>query len=217
MSLALPPGLPDVERQARALLDLIEADRSHQCEEILGEANGRARALRAQASEQARSRMRQVFAEQRQRQHDQLAAALARLATRRRLHAQRRTAALLLLAWQQLPGELRALWQRSDSRRAWAEHVAAHARKRLQPGSWRIAHAPGWPAEEQRALAQSLLDVARAEPRFEADGSIEAGLKIVAGSNVIDGTTVGLLADRAEIEARLLRLLERDERQGGAT
>jgi hypothetical protein len=69
-------------------------------------------------------------------------------------------------------------------------------------------HAPGWPADEQRALAQSLVDVARAEPRFEADASIEAGLKIVAGSNVIDGTTAGLIADRAEIEARLLHRLE---------
>ena len=200
--------MPDVERQARALLDLIEADRSRQCAEILGDAEGRAAALRAQASEQARARMRQVFAEQRQRQHDQLAAALARLATRRRLHAQRRTAALLLLAWQQLPGELRSLWQQSESRAAWAAHVSAYARERLQPGTWRVVHAPGWPAAEQRALGSAIAEVARAEPRFEADAAIEAGLKIVADSNVVDGTTAGLLADRGEIEARLLHQLE---------
>jgi hypothetical protein len=33
-------------------------------------------------------------------------------------------------------------------------------------------------------------------------------LKIVSGGNVIDGTRDGLLADRAELEARLLRQLE---------
>jgi len=203
-----PKGLPDTAQQERALLDLIEADRAHQCGQVLGEAHGRASALRAKASEQARSRMRQVFAEQRQRRHDQLAAAQARLATRRRLHAQQRTAALLLLAWQHLPDELRALWRHNGSRAAWVKHLAAYARERLQPGPWRIVHAAGWPADEQQALASSLLANARVEPRFEADASIEAGLKLVAGSNVIDGTIAGLLADRADIEAQLLRLLE---------
>ena len=209
MNLLTTVGMPDVERQTHALLALIEADRARQCGQILGDAHGRAATLRAQASEQARSRMRQVFAEQRQRRHDQLAAAQARLATRRRLHAQQRTAALLLLAWQQLPGELRSLWQHGDSRAAWVRHVLAFAHKRLQPGPWLIVHAPDWPAAEQQELGSSLLAGGRAEPRFETDASIKAGLKVVAGSNVIDGTITGLLADRADIEAQLLRQLER--------
>lgn len=208
MNLQATAGMPDIERQTQALLALIEADRARQCGQILGDAHGRATTLRAQASEQARSRMRQVFAEQRQRRHDQLAAAHARLATRRRLHAQQRTAALLLLAWQQLPGELRSLWQHSDSRAAWIRHVSDYAHERLQPGRWLIVHATDWPAAEQQTLASSLLAGARAEPRFETDASIEGGLKVVAGNNVIDGTIIGLLADRADIEAQLLRQLE---------
>jgi hypothetical protein len=210
MNLQTTVSTPDIERQTRALLDLIEADRACQCGQVLGDAHGRAATLRAQASEQARTRMRQVFAEQRQRRHDQLAAAQARLATRRRLHAQQRTAALLLLAWQQLPGELRSLWQHGDTRAAWVRHVLAYARERLQPGPWVIVHAAAWPSEEQQALARSLAN-GRAEPRFEADASIQAGLKVVAGSNVIDGTITGLLADRADIEAQLLRQLERSQ------
>jgi hypothetical protein len=200
--------MPDIEQRMRALLDLIEADRARQCGQILGDANGHASALRKQASEQARTRMRQAFAEQRQRRHDQLAAAFARLATRRRLHAQQGAAALLLLAWQQLPGVLRSLWQHGDARAAWVNHVLAYARERLQPGPWRIVHAAGWPVDEQQALASLLLADARAEPRFEIDDAIAAGLKVVSGGNVIDGTVAGLLADRADIEARLLRLLE---------
>ena len=201
-------GNPDVERQARALLDLIEADRARRCEEILGDANGRASASHADAREAARSRVRQVFREQRQRRHDEVAAAQARLATRRRLHEQRRTAALLQLAWQQLPGALRALWRQEGSRADWVRHVLAYARDRLQPGPWRIVHAADWPVFEREALASSLLADARIEPRFEADASIEAGLKVVDGRNVVDGTIVGMLADRADIEARLLRRLE---------
>jgi hypothetical protein len=33
-------------------------------------------------------------------------------------------------------------------------------------------------------------------------------LKVVDGTNVVDGTLAGMLADRADVEARLLRLLE---------
>ena len=199
---------PDVERQARALLDLIEADRARRCGEILGVANDRASSSLAQAHAEARLRVRQVFAEQRQRRHDQIAAAQARLATRRRLHEQRRTAALLQLAWQQLPGALRALWQQGDSRAAWVRRVLAYAHERLPPGPWRIVHAADGHLPGQEMLPPALLAGARIEPRFEADASIEAGLKVVEGRNVVDGTITGLLADRADIEARLLRRLE---------
>jgi hypothetical protein len=44
--------------------------------------------------------------------------------------------------------------------------------------------------------------------QFEADPAIHAGLKVVANGNVIDGTLAGLLADRHEFEAQLLRQLE---------
>ena len=199
---------PDVERQARALLELIEADRARRCAQILGEANGRASRSRAQACAEARQRVRQVYTEQRQRRHDQIGAAQARLATCRRLHEQRRTAALLQVAWQQLPDALRALWQQGDSRAAWVRHVLTYARDRLQPGPWRIVHAANWQAHEREALPAALLADTRIEPRFEADASIEAGLKVVGGRNVVDGTITGLLADRADIEARLLRQLE---------
>jgi hypothetical protein len=203
-----PPGLPDVERQAQALIDLIEADRARRCGEVLDEANARASSARAQAHDEARKRVRQVFAEQRQRSGRELAAARARLATHRRLHEQRRVAALLQLAWDRLPGELRSVWQKAPARAAWTAQVLAYARARLQPGGWRIAHAPDWPHAEREAVRASLAGDARVQPQFDASASIAAGLKVVDGTNVVDGTLAGLLADRADVEAGLLRLLE---------
>jgi len=197
-----------VEPQMRALLELVEADRARRCALILGDENGRASALLSQAQAEARARMRQAFAEQRLRRRERIAAAQARLATQRRLHQQQRSAALLGLAWQQLPGELLALWQRPDARAAWVAMVLQSARACMPRARWRIVHAPDWPAPEQQALAQQLGTEPSAQHSFEADPAISAGLKIVANGNVIDGTLAGLLADRAVIEARLLRQLE---------
>lgn len=193
-----------IEQQTRALLDLVEADRQRQCAQILGEANSRVAALRAQANAEARARMVQAFEEQRLRRRERIAAGEARLATQRRLNEQQRIAALLLHAWQQLPGELSTLWQEPATRAAWVTQVLAWARARMPPGPWRIVHAPDWrPAEHEEVGAEP-----GAAHRFEADPAIAAGLKIVADCNVIDGTLEGVLADRADFEARLLRGLE---------
>jgi hypothetical protein len=202
------PDLLAVERAMQALLDLVESYRTRLCEEILGEANGRARALRGQAHAGARARMRQAFDEQRRRRRERIAAAEARLATQRRLHEQRRTAALLRLAWEQLPAELTALWRQPQARATWVDAVLAAARPRLPPGPWRIVHAADWPQGERLLLAQTLGALPEAAPRFEAEPTIAAGLKIVAGGNVVDGTLDALLADRADFEAKLLRRLE---------
>jgi hypothetical protein len=152
--------------------------------------------------------MRQAFAEQRQRRHERIADAQARLATQRRLHAQQRNAALLQLAWQQLPGAMLARWQQPAARAAWVAHVLASAQPRMPRGPWRIVHAPDWPPVERQAPMAAIAAASGAAPHFEADAAIRAGLKVVASGNVIDGTQHGLLADRPAIEASLLRALE---------
>lgn len=197
-------------RPERALLDLIEVDRGRQRSQMLGEARSRADELRAQASSDARRRLRATFAEERQRQRESIVAARARLATQRRLHEQQRTAALLRLAWQQLPDELMALWLDPQGRAAWVARAMAEACAHLPAPAdspWRIVHAPDWPAAEREKLAPPAGEHG-AVFRFEADPSIRAGLKIVAVGNAVDGTLGGLLADRADIEARLVRQLE---------
>lgn len=217
-----------IEQQTRALLDLVESDRASRIDGLLGEARSRADALRQQAGAEARTRLRQAFAEQRALRHEHIAAALARRDTQRRLQAQQRTSALLQLAWQRLPGELTGLWQTPSARAAWVALMVAAAREHMSPpgrpkgeyrtaqpegtpasaGVWSIAHPTDWPADEQRALARALQASGTAPPNFVPDARIRAGLRIAAGGNVIDGTLDGLLAERAEFEARLLRRLE---------
>jgi hypothetical protein len=197
------------EQPMRALLELIEADRAGQCAQILGEETARASALVSQAHALARTRMRQAFTEQRLHLRESVAAAQARLATQRRLHAQQRTAAQLELAWQQLPGELLSRWREPVSRAAWVSQVLSTAQASMPAGEWTVVHATDWPAAEQQAAAGWLRASARSSVVFLPDTDIAAGLKVLAGGNAIDGTLAGLLADRPAIEAQLLRALER--------
>jgi vacuolar-type H+-ATPase subunit H len=199
-----------VDRQVEALLALVDADRARKCDAILGEARERAGALLREAHEEARNRMRQMFAEERERRARRVASANARLQTRRRVAEQQRAAAYIAAAWQRMPAELLRRWRSEDARTAWVAHAVAAARAVLPRVAWRIAHDPGWPAEERERLTQELVRTIGAAPRFVSDERIRAGLKIAVEGNVVDGTLEGLLAERSEIGSRLLREIERD-------
>ena len=198
----------NLQLQTQALLDLVEADRASRISAIRCEAQSRADALLTLARAEARTRLRQAFAEQRALRQERLAAAVARRDTQRRLQAQQHTQALLQLARQRLPGELIALWQSPAQRAAWVTHVVAAARAHVGETSWCITHPQDWPPDEQQALARQIQASGGAAPSFVADSRLRAGLRIAAGGNVIDGTLEGLLAEHADFEARLLRRLE---------
>jgi len=191
----------DVQGPMLALLELVEAGRAQQCAQILGEARAQAAARRAQSVAEAHARVSQAFAEQHRHHDERLAAAQARLATQRRLHAQQHTAGLLALAREQLPRELLACWADPATRSAWVSGTLAAARRRLPTGGWTVSHAAGWPEAESAAVAAPDI-------HFTEDPALRAGVKVTSAGNVVDGTLAGLLADRAEFEARLLRALE---------
>ncbi len=197
-----------LDRRTQALLDLVETDRRTRSDALIAEARARASALVAQSHADARARMRGAWVEERQRAHDRVAAALANLQTRRRLHEQHHSAALLDLGWQRLPDALRERWRDARCRSLWTDAVVADAKRLLPGGNWRIVHAPDWPEAERQALAARLARDGDVQPEFVADAGIGAGLRIVAGGNVVDGTLTGIVADRDDIGARLLRQLE---------
>jgi hypothetical protein len=197
-----------LETRVQALLDLVETDRSRRCAALAREAQARANATRAAARTAARERLRTAFKEERQRREARLAAARAKLQTHRRLQQQRSAAALLAVAWQRLPQILCERWLSPTARQAWVMHVVAEARAAFAAGSWRIVHEATWPTDEREQLRAALTRELGAEAQFFADAAIRAGLRISAGGNVIDGTLSGLLADRTEIGARLLRHVE---------
>ncbi len=207
MNTAAAPALP-LQASLQALLALVDADRERQCSKVLDEARTGAATLRAQARAQARTLLRLSFDEQRRTLQARVAAAQARLATQQRLHEQQRSASLLALAWQQLPAALQARWAQPAARAAWVAHVLATAHARLPATGWRIVHTPDWPAAELAAAHDTLAQRGHADATFYADATLPAGLKVSAGGNLIDGSLQGLLADRAEIDAALLRRLE---------
>jgi len=197
-----------LERRTEALLELVESDRRTHCEAIASDADSRARALLAQAHAGARARMRDAFAEERRRADERLAAARAELATRRRHAEQRRAAALLTIGMSRLPDALRHHWHDDAARGAWVDAVVESALRVLPRTSWRIVHPVDWSTDEQRAAAARVATALDAAPEFIADPGVEAGLRISAAGNVVDGTLVGLITDRNAIGARLLGLLE---------
>jgi len=197
-----------LERREQALLTLVEGDRAAQCNAILAEAQGRAAALLVEAHAEGQARMREVFAEERRRAHESLAAAHAKLSTRRRLHDQHRVAALLALAWQRLPDALRVRWRDGALRRLWIDAIVAAALKALPRTQWRIAHGSDLPVEERQVLLARIAPDLDAVPACFDDAGIVAGLRIAAGGNVVDGTLAGLVDDRSEVGAKLLRCLE---------
>ena len=196
-----------LERRTQALLDLIEADRRQRCEALLREAESQVLAIVAQARAQARAQLRQAHDEERQRSHEQLASAQAALATRTRLHAQRRTEALLAQGGSLLPQALQRRWADAAARRRWIEAAIAAAMDRLPPQGWRLVHAENWPEVERQACLDALAARLGHRPDTVEDERIAAGLRIAAGGNVVDATLAGLLADRDEIGGRLVAVL----------
>lgn len=194
----------------RALLAVVEADRTRRVDAIMGEADARARAILEEAHARAQREVRDAFLATRLRTEERLIALRARLATARRLNEQRRAADILSAEWASLPDALRARWRRTDTRRRWARHAARSALARLPRSGWHIEHPADWPEAERVALAADLLGELDAAPSFAPDGGIEAGLRIHAAHNVVHATFEGLLADRVAIGARLLALTRRE-------
>ena len=177
-------------RDAR-LLELIETDRARQCAQILGEATRPRRGdVRTQAQCRGARAHAPAFEEQRQLRRERIAAAQARLATHRRLHEQQRTAALLRLAWRAVAGRAAGAVATSRlARAAWVAHVLASAQARMTHGAAGASCTrPTGRRRNGRRWRRRLAAESGAPPRFEADAAIDAGLKVVADGNVIDGT-----------------------------
>ncbi|MEO5693918.1 MAG: hypothetical protein ABIQ72_12385 [Usitatibacter sp.] len=204
----MPETLP-APQAARALLDLVEADRARRCDEISTLAETTARALLAEARASALARARTVMAAERARLHERLRALDARLATESRLHAQRRVRALLDEAWRRLPIALEARWRDPAGRREWTRQVLASARADLGPDDWALSYAPGWREDERRDALEELAAAGFAIAAVTGDEQMRAGLQVRHGGNVLDGTLQGLLADRKVVAARILDELSR--------
>jgi len=198
------------EEQMAALLRVIDEYRAVHCHEALAQAQAGADRTIARARVAAASRLRAALAAERAQRDAAVAAALARLGTARRLHRQRRFSAALAVAWARLEAELAARWQSRYGRERWVTRLLAAASDALPALEWLIEHPPQWPVEEHERASRQLAEAGIPAARFVARDDIRAGLRIRCGHNLLDATSVGLLAERAAIEGRLL-----DHLQGG--
>lgn len=197
-----------LERQKLALLKIAEQYGAERCLELLTKAREDSRRILKAAHEAARRDLRAKLFPEHERLAAEVAAAEARLVTQRRLRDQRRVAAVLGQAWPKLAQALRARWEEPAGRAAWLMHHLAVAQRALPAGAWLIEHPQNWPAAEREQANQWLQAHAVESARFESDPKLHAGIRVVCGSNVLDASLEGLLAERAQIEGRLLHYLE---------
>jgi len=197
-----------LEQRTAALLALVEEFRSRRCAELLDPARSQARALLRNARVEGRQRVHTTIGEARQRLAGEVGAAQARLATERRLVEQRQAVLVLQQAWAALRGALRARWRDGDARRLWLDAHLARALRVLPRERWQVEFAADWPPAERESFAARIAAAGVTDASWQSHGDIDGGLRIRAGSNVVDATIDGLLADRAALEGRLLDLLQ---------
>jgi vacuolar-type H+-ATPase subunit H len=195
------------EQSLDALLGLVSEHQVAECQRLISDARVQAAQITRAAHRQARSRMHDAIAEERQRAAREISAAQAHVATLRRQHRQRFTVALLDEGWALLVAELQKRWTDPTARAQWVAGLVREAHSRLPAGPQRVVHPADWPHEEQESLAQQLGGAPGHVPQFVEEGAIRAGLRLSADGACVDGTVDGLLADKSAIQGELLALL----------
>jgi len=193
--------------QARDLLKIAGDYRTEHCQALLAKASVESRAILKAAHAAARRDLRTRLAPERERLATEIGLAEAKLVTQRRLRDQRRVAAILRQAWPRVAQALRDRWGAPSRRASWVVHHLSIALGALPAKGWVIQHPENWPAPERGQASQWLQVHGVADARFEADANLPAGIRVVCGMNVLDASLDGLLADRSQIDGRLLHYL----------
>lgn len=207
-----------IDAQVEALLQLVHNYHESRCRQIIEHAKAQAANIVKQAHHDARARMHTAIKEERMRAQEKIASTRAQLQTRRRQRHQQADMALLEKAWEMLHERLLTRWQDADSRRIWIRTLVQQALSVLPGKRWQIEHPSGWRPQEALALDNEITAHTEGEsPTFVEARDITAGLRICAEGARLDGTLVGLLASRADIEAQLLAEFRRFLTEGLAT
>lgn len=203
----------NLEQRTTALLELVEQYKARRFAELLEPARAEAREALRTALVDARRRVTTAIAEERKRRTVEVGAIEAALATDRRLAAQRHAVHLLSGAWSDLRARLIARWDAAPTRAQWVESHLQRAVRAVPAGKggWRVEYHAAW-SEPERARQHDRLRAQGVAPvHFEEDPGIAAGFRIIGGHNVLDATLDGLLADRTQLEGRLLHHLKEEE------
>ncbi len=193
-----------LETQMSALLERVESHRQERCQALAEQAANQAQALRRSAWRAARAAMAQAVASERQRLTRAREVAAAQQESLLRVREQGEIRILLDSAWARIPEALTARWQERKARRAWIDSLLELAFERLPNHPWQVEHPVYWEPAELSHQWERMVRHCGTEPQFHIDTALQAGLRIRVAGACLDGSTAGLLADRAWVEGLLL-------------
>jgi hypothetical protein len=193
-----------VRAQMDALLELLEQARASRCRELREQAEREAAEIRRRARRNARERVRKAAREERDRLEHEIRMTQAEVDTELRRRARARDIELIRAGRAVLRQALAARWNDADGRREWTEAAIAEAGGVLLGRTWTLQHPAEWPAEERDAAIALATSRQGATVQAEADGGLEAGLRILDGGAEIDMSIAGLVANERRVEGELL-------------
>jgi hypothetical protein len=200
------------EERRKGLLRLVAEYREQECRRILAAARQEAAELTKKSFRRERAQLHDQVVSERSRARVRIQAARAEHATRARRTSERASVALLNVAWPLLRERLLARWSVPEERRHWTEGFLYQALDLLPRGSWMVRHAPEWQEADRLEIVQTLTDRLGETPVFRSEDGIEAGLIVECTGAVLDASLNGLLRDRAQLESRLLALVDEAHR-----
>jgi vacuolar-type H+-ATPase subunit E/Vma4 len=203
-----------VDAQIRAMLEGIEQDLDARREEMLSEAQSQARGLLRNARRQARARVSQAVAEERDHRDRSLQRAGAALASRIRRKQQDLDREQLELGHEKLRQALLERWKNPDARKAWAEALLAEAGRLLENSTWTIEYPAGMDEKEADKLLRPSGSGANVS--LAANEDLQAGFRLRHDNACLDMSVRGLLAQVDEMAGELLAEIHRQQEELGA-
>lgn len=198
-----------VDVQVRAMLEGIRQDLDTRRKEMLAAATNQARALLRNARRQARARVSQAVAEERDQRDRSLQRAGAALASRIRRKQQDLDKNQLELGHEALRKALVERWENPQARADWAGALLAEATALLPNSTWTVEYPSGLGADEAARLltppgSGAQLALVPAE-------DITAGFRLRHGDARLDMSVAGLLAQVDEMAGELLAEIHRQQ------
>lgn len=190
-----------VATQASSLIRHLREEQAQKCRDIEREATAWNRDHVRKARRQARIKVQAAVRLARDRCRTEVAAAEAQLAAEQRRRRQAQLNALLSQIMERVPDALAARWLDANTRSAWIDAALRDAKRRLDASAWTIRHATGLMPDEKLGH----FDGARLT--WVEDAGLVAGLVVEKPGARMDASIDGLLTGSAELQSRVLRML----------
>lgn len=195
------------QNRAEALIEKIQTDANAEVDEIRGNAAEQAVEITRNARRNARLKVHEVVKGLRLREVREMAHEAARFETERRKWRQSDEMVALAEGLTHLEAALDGLWADKASRGQWCFNVIEVAQQRLPALQWRLEYPADLDKQEVTGLVAAITAHTNTAPETSAETGLRGGLRVSAGTAVVDGSIAALFADRQNNSARFLSIL----------